>query len=108
MRGAPCGSTRFVAEGLATIAVDDAEYEAGMLHAHFPCLASMAAVQVDAVLRDTLMHVSGYVVRDEVGEQIRGLRVERRWCRLCTFYLGLFGSIKVRRVRSVRGSPEKN
>ena len=45
-----------------------AEQEAGMLHHHFPCLASMG---IDSDYGDTLMHVSGNILRDEVGEQVR-------------------------------------
>jgi hypothetical protein len=53
---------------LAGISADEAEQEAGMLHHHFPCLASMG---IDSDYGDTLMHVSGNILRDEVGEQVR-------------------------------------
>jgi hypothetical protein len=67
-RDAVCGCARYVAERLAGVPVDAAEQEAGMLHHHFPCLASMG---IDADYGDTLMHVSGHLLRDNVGDQLR-------------------------------------
>jgi hypothetical protein len=67
-RDSACGCARFVAQGLATISVNEAEYESGMLHHHFPCLASM---NQDADYGDTLMHVSGHVLRAAVKEEIK-------------------------------------
>ncbi|HEX9617495.1 MAG TPA: DUF166 family protein [Anaerolineales bacterium] len=67
-RDAVCGCARYVAERLVGVSADDAEQQAGMLHHHYPCLASMG---IDADYGDTLMHVSGNILRDEVGEQVR-------------------------------------
>ena len=67
-RDAVCGCARFVAEGLVGISADDAEEKAGLLHHHFPCLASMG---IDADFGDTLMHISGNVLKDNVGEQVK-------------------------------------
>jgi hypothetical protein len=67
-RDAVCGCARFVAERLIGISADDAEQEAGMLHHHFPCLASMG---IDPDFGDTLMHISGNIMRDEVGDQVK-------------------------------------
>jgi hypothetical protein len=67
-RDAVCGCARYVAERLAGVSADDAEEQAGLLHHHYPCLASMG---IDADFGDTLMHISGNIMRDEVGEQIR-------------------------------------
>jgi hypothetical protein len=67
-RDSACGCARKVAEGLAGCPVDEAEYQAGMLHHHFPCLASM---NQDADYGDTLMHISGRILREAVNEQIR-------------------------------------
>jgi hypothetical protein len=67
-RDAACGCARHVAEQLPGTKVDDAVEEAGMLHHHFPCLADM---QTDPVYRDTLMHVSGNILRDTVKDEIR-------------------------------------
>jgi len=67
-RDSACGCARFVAQNLTGIAVEQAEHEAGMLHHHYPCLASM---NQDADYNDTLMHVSGHVLRVTVKEQIK-------------------------------------
>jgi thymidylate synthase len=67
-RDAVCGCASYVAERLVGISADEAEQQAGMLHHHFPCLASMG---IDADFGDTLMHVSGNILRDEIGEQVR-------------------------------------
>ena len=67
-RDAVCGCARYVASGLVGVPVDDAEFQAGMLHHHYPCLAAMG---IDADFSDTLMHVSGNITRDEIKEQIR-------------------------------------
>jgi hypothetical protein len=67
-RDSACGCARFVAQGLAGCAVADAEHQAGMLHHHYPCLASM---NQDADYADTLMHVSGHILREAVRHEIR-------------------------------------
>ena len=66
-RDSACGCARHVAENLPRIPVDAAVEEAGMLHHHFPCLASMTQ---DPDYHDTLMHVSGHLVRDAVRAQL--------------------------------------
>jgi hypothetical protein len=67
-RDSACGCASFVAQGLVGRPVDEAEYEAGMLHHHYPCLASM---NQDADYKDTLMHVSGHILRGAVKAQIK-------------------------------------
>jgi hypothetical protein len=67
-RDAVCGCASFVAEGLVGLSADEAEYEAGMRHHHFPCLASMG---IDPDYGDTLMHISGNILKDNVGEQVK-------------------------------------
>ena len=67
-RDSACGCGRFVAKGLIGFSAAGAEYEAGMLHHHYPCLASM---NQDSDYKDTLMHVSGYALREAVKEQIK-------------------------------------
>lgn len=67
-RDAVCGCARYVAEGLVGLSVDEAEHEAGMLHHHFPCLASMG---IDVDYGDTLMHISGNILRDNIAEQVK-------------------------------------
>jgi hypothetical protein len=73
-RDSVCGNARFIAERLIGISADDAEQEAGLLHHHYPCLASMG---IDEDFGDTLMHVSGNVLRDNVAEQVRPFRAVR-------------------------------
>ncbi|MCJ7725465.1 MAG: DUF166 domain-containing protein, partial [Acidimicrobiia bacterium] len=70
-RDAVCGCARYVAERLVGVSSDDAEQEAGLLHHHYPCLASMG---IDGDFDDTLMHVSGNVIRDNVAEQVKPYR----------------------------------
>jgi hypothetical protein len=67
-RDAVCGCARFVAQGLAGLPVDEAAEKAGLLHHHFPCLASMG---IDSDFGDTLMHVSGNLLKDAVNDEIR-------------------------------------
>jgi hypothetical protein len=67
-RDAVCGCARYVAERLVGVSADDAEQESGMLHHHFPCLASMG---IDPDFSDTLMHVSGNILRDNVAAQVK-------------------------------------
>ena len=68
-RDAVCGCTRYVAEKLIGVSVDEAEEKAGLLHHHYPCLASM--VKLDDYNHDTLMHESGHMLRDNINEQIK-------------------------------------
>lgn len=67
-RDAVCGCARFVAQGLLGVPVQDAQEKAGLLHHHFPCLASMGK---DPDFDDTLMHVSGNLLKDDIGEQLK-------------------------------------
>ncbi len=71
-RDAVCGCARYVAEKLVGISVDEAEEKAGLLHHHYPCLASMGK---DSDFGDTLMHVSGNVLKDNVGEQVKAYKI---------------------------------
>jgi hypothetical protein len=68
VRDAACGCARHVAEGLKGCLVDRAVEAAGMLHHHYPCLASM---NKDADYLDTLMHVSGHFLQDAVKDEVR-------------------------------------
>lgn len=71
VRDSACGCARYVAERLTGAHVDDADQQAGMLHHHFPCLASMG---IDPDFNDTLMHVSGDILRGQVREQVAPFR----------------------------------
>ena len=67
-RDAVCGCARYAAGGLIGASAEEAEEKAGLLHHHYPCLASMG---VDTDFDDTLMHVSGNVLKDNVGAQVK-------------------------------------
>lgn len=67
-RDAVCGCARFVADKLIGEQVDNAGLMAGLAHHHYPCLASMG---IDSDFGDTLMHVSGNLLKDAILEQIR-------------------------------------
>jgi hypothetical protein len=67
-RDAVCGCARYVAQSLVGISTEDAGEKAGLLHHHFPCLASM---QKDIDFGDTLMHVSGNIIKDNVIAQVK-------------------------------------
>lgn len=66
-RDSACGCGRHVAAGLAGCPIADAEEKAGLLHHHYPCLASM---NQDADYRDTLMHISGNLVRAAIKAEL--------------------------------------
>ena len=69
-RGAPCGSTHYAAHRMAGMSLEEAIPRAGLLVHHYPCLASMQPEQIDDGLIETLMHVSGYVMNEEVEREI--------------------------------------
>ncbi|MCS7286485.1 MAG: DUF166 family protein [Anaerolineae bacterium] len=71
VRDAVCGCARYVAQNLVGVSADDAEEKAGLLHHHYPCLASM---DKDPAYGDTLMHVSGNILKEQVGEQVKPFR----------------------------------
>jgi hypothetical protein len=66
---AVCGCARHVAEGIIGMQVDEVEEKAGLLHHHFPCLASM--VKLNDYNHDTLMHESAHLLVDNITEQIK-------------------------------------
>jgi hypothetical protein len=67
-RDTVCGCAQYVAQKLIGVSVDEAEFEAGMAHHHYPCLASMGN---DTDFNDTLMHVSGNIMKDNIAEQLK-------------------------------------
>jgi hypothetical protein len=73
-RDAVCGCARYVAEHLVGLDANDAEQQAGLQHHHFPCLASMG---IDVDFGDTLMHVSGNVLKDNVAKQVKPFKTTR-------------------------------
>jgi hypothetical protein len=73
-RDAVCGCARFVAAGIVGLSAGEVEEQAGLLHHHFPCLASMG---IDVDFGDTLMHVSGNLLKDDIGEQVKPFKDTR-------------------------------
>jgi hypothetical protein len=69
IRDAVCGCARFAAEGLIGLTADEAEEKVGLLHHHYPCLASMT--KLPHFDHDTLMHVSGQIIKNNVGAQVK-------------------------------------
>jgi hypothetical protein len=67
LRDSLCGCARHVAENLVGVPVQEAEQKAGILHHHYPCLATMS---MDPDYGDGLMNVSGEILRREVRGQI--------------------------------------
>lgn len=63
VRGAPCGSTRYLAEKLPGTKVEDAAERAGLLVQTFPCLASR---KVDRFFSDAPIHVAGRIAQKTV------------------------------------------
>jgi hypothetical protein len=67
-RDAVCGCAKFVAQALIGLHVEEAVEKAGLAHHHFPCLASMG---IDPDFGDTLMHISGNIIKDNIQEQVK-------------------------------------
>ena len=63
-----CGCARYVAEKLIGTPVNDALEAGGLHHHHYPCQASMG---IDVQYGDTLMHVSGNIMKDALQESLR-------------------------------------
>jgi hypothetical protein len=74
VRDTVCGCARYVAQGLVDVSLEEAEQVAGLLHDDYPCLASMG---LDADYDNTLMHVSGNFIKDNIGEQIKPFKRNR-------------------------------
>jgi hypothetical protein len=70
-RDAVCGCARYVARELVGVPVDDAERLAGLLHHHYPCLASMG---IDVDFGDTIMHISGNILKGAVKDEVEEYR----------------------------------
>jgi hypothetical protein len=67
-RDAVCGCASYVAEKLMGVSANDAEDVAGLAHHHFPCLATMG---IDVDFGDTLLHISGNIMKESVAEQVQ-------------------------------------
>lgn len=67
VRDSVCGCGRSVASQLAGVSVQDAVETAGLAHHHHPCMASMG---IDPDFNDTLMHVSGTILKEAVRDAL--------------------------------------
>jgi hypothetical protein len=74
-RDAVCGCARYVAKGVIGLSADDAEESAGLLHHHYPCLASMT--KLTDFNHDTLMHESGNLIKDDINQQVKPYKTLR-------------------------------
>jgi len=74
LRDAVCGCARHVARELVGVPADEAERLSGLLHHHYPCLASMG---IDDDFNDTLMHVSGNILKEEIKKEVASHRTVR-------------------------------
>ncbi len=72
---AVCGCARYVAAGIIGLSTDEVEEKAGLLHHHFPCLASM--VKLNDYNHDTLMHESAHLLVDNIHEQVKPFKQVR-------------------------------
>jgi hypothetical protein len=66
-RDACCGCARYVADRLIGTPVENALEAGGLHHHHYPCQASMG---IDPQYGDTLMHVSGNIMKDALREAL--------------------------------------
>jgi hypothetical protein len=82
-RDAVCGCARFVARGLVGLPASEAEEKAGLLHHHYPCMASM--LRDPDFNNDTLMHASGNVTKANIAAQVRPF-IEVQYLRPSTRY----------------------
>jgi hypothetical protein len=76
-RDAVCGCARHVARELVGVPAREAERLAGLLHHHYPCLASMG---IDDDFKDTIMHVSGNIMKAQIKDEVQD-HVEMRYIR---------------------------
>ena len=59
--------------------MEDAIPKAGLVSHQYPCLASMDRESIDDRLVDTLMHVSGYVINEEMEEKLKPHRKQPQY-----------------------------
>lgn len=67
IRDACCGCAHFAAEKLEGAPLDRAIEQVGLHHHHYPCQASMG---IDPLYGDTLMHISGNIMKDALKEAL--------------------------------------
>lgn len=67
VRSAPCGSTWYVAQQMKWQPRSRLEDVVAKAHHSYPCTASMV---VDRDLKEPILHVAGYIIRDAVREAV--------------------------------------
>ncbi|UCG82325.1 MAG: hypothetical protein JSW38_08980 [Dehalococcoidia bacterium] len=78
-RDSSCGSVAHTARQMIGLSADEADTKSGLILHHYPCLCSMNQEQIDDSLFDTLMHVSGYIMNEEVAEQVKPFKTPTRY-----------------------------
>ena len=78
-RDSACGSVAHTAGRMVGLSADEADTKSGLILHHYPCLCSMTQEQIDDRLHDTLMHVSGYIMNEEVAEQVKPFKTPPRY-----------------------------
>ena len=78
-RNSACGSVAHTARQMIGLSADEADTKAGLILHHYPCLCSMNQEQIDDRLYDTLMHVSGYIMNEEVSDQVKPFKTPQRY-----------------------------
>jgi len=73
-RSAPCGSTWYVARKLIGVDTEkEALYDAvAKAHHSYPCTATMT---VDPETKEPILHIGGYIIREEVEKAIKRARI---------------------------------
>ncbi len=76
-RSAPCGSTWYVAKKLIGVEVNkEIIYDVvAKAHHSYPCTATM---NIDPELKEPILHVGGYIIREEVEEALRLAKISKR------------------------------
>lgn len=73
-RGTPCGSTHFTTQKMKGMPLDEVVPGAGLTVHIYPCSASMQNEYIDDDLFEPVMHISGYVMNDNIEGELEALR----------------------------------
>lgn len=81
LRGAPCGSTDYIAKGLWSMPAEEAELNATQKLHNYPCNAS---TETDPAVGDTSMHLASYQIKEAVkrglGFAVKSAVVDKQIC----------------------------
>ncbi|MHA1296411.1 MAG: DUF166 domain-containing protein [Promethearchaeota archaeon] len=79
LQSAPCGSTYFIVQQLKGKYIEDDEMSLNerisKAHHSYPCNASM---DQDSTLKESILHVGGYLIRDEIRRKLNLEATEKR------------------------------